>query len=186
MIKKYILFKPENYIAKEEPDDTVLWKVKYNVKGEDTNLPIEIMYFNNDMFIFDAIPLNYLEENLNQLGMIKTYDFPFVKEYSFSANSEYELIATLIAQDMGVHNNYIKIPKTTSEKILKDMKLPFEGNMHPEKFHKKLIENIDLSDSKYSKNKKYFDYMVDLENLSLRCLEYEKNIEWNITSEVLK
>lgn len=178
-MSQHIIFKPENYQEKNEPDPDTLWKVKYTLQAEDIDLPVYILNISEDIIDVDAYPLSYLENNFKLLNMKKIFDFPFSKEYVFEDDFSMSFTATLTALDIGACVNEIKIPKKFCSKFLKDLKLPESGKLHPARFHNLLLAYLDMSDSKYNKYDKYINHLTDLEDLCFNCIEYEKNIEWN-------
>lgn len=183
----YTFFYPENYREKDEPDDTTLWKVKYSLSSDIIDFPAYIVELCDNVYSDKAFSLEYLQKNLEEIGLKLKHDYPFAKEYIYEDKYNVLFIATLIAQDIGGYNNLIKIPSEFSQKILEDMNLPEAGRYHPEKFHKKLVELLDLSEKKYQLDTEdYINSLIDLENLTLRCLEYETMIEWNNIIEVIK
>lgn len=183
----YTVFYPENYKEKEEPDDTTLWKVKYSLSSDTIDFPVYIVELCDNVYSERAFPLSYLQTNLEEIGLTLKHDYPFAKEYIYEDKYNVLFTATLIALDIGCYNNLIKMPSKFSKKILEDMNLPETGKYHPEKFHKKLVELLDLSEKKYQLDTEdYINKLIDLENLALRCLEFETMIEWNNIIEVKK
>jgi len=185
-MSKYIIFHPANQISKDEPGNEILWTVDFNLKsGEDTNIKIYIYDFLEGQ-IENCYPLTYIEQNLYEMGMEKKYDFPYKKEFYFVDQLGMEFIATLTALDINGFESTVKLKKKFAQVLLKDMNLPPEGNLHPERFLRSLSSFIDLSDEKYELYENNFDDLLDLENLCDRCLQYETNIEWKIINEVIK
>ena len=183
---KYTLFHPKNQIEQDEPKNDVLWRLNFNLKTEDK---VDFKIYVYDLFedsVNDCFPLPYLEKSMNELGMEKIYDFPFKKEYSFVDQNGLEIIATLTALDLNGFDNGVKLTKKLADVLLKDMKLPTEGELHPERFMRKLSTYIDLSDKKYDTYERNFDSLLELENLCDKCLQYETNIQWQLINEVVK
>ena len=58
------------------------------------------------------------------------------------------------------------------------MNLRNKGTMHPEKFHLKMLEYVDLSDDRYLVEEEVSEVLYELENLCESCLQYESSIEW--------
>lgn len=183
---KYIYFYPKNYIQKEKPNNEVLWKINFNIISDDKlDLKIYVYDLVTDT-LNDSFPLAYLEKSMNEMGMQKIYDFPYKKEYLFSDPKGMSFTATLTALDLDGFVNEIKLKKKFAEILLTDMKLSLEGDLHPERFMRKMSTCIDLSDSKYKLYERNFDDLLELENLCDTCLQYETNIEWKIINEVVK
>lgn len=184
---KYVVFFPENFKEKEEPDPTTLWKVKYSLHSNDIEYPLYIVELCENKYSVNAYPLEYLTNGMEEIGLILKHDYPFAKEYIYQDKYNVLFTATLLALDIGCYDNKVKIKRKFANKILKDMKLPENGILHPEKFHKRLIELLDLSEKKYKDDtEEYIDNLINLENLAIRCLEYETMIEWNNIVEVNK
>jgi hypothetical protein len=61
------------------------------------------------------------------------------------------------------------------------MKLPMFGKMHPEKFHKKLVQFIDLSQNDTALVENIFEALTELEDLCTECISYESFIEWKVS-----
>jgi hypothetical protein len=53
--------------------------------------------------------------------------------------------------------------------------------MHPEKFHKKLIAYIDISQNTYEMEDKVFEVLTELEDLCSECVSYESFVEWKVS-----
>ena len=49
------------------------------------------------------------------------------------------------------------------------MKLKNQGIMHPEKFHKKMIELTDMSEEQFLIHEEICDTLINLENLNIVC-----------------
>jgi hypothetical protein len=88
---------------------------------------------------------------------------------------------TIKAKDINTNYNQIIIPKTLAKKLLDEMNLPLFGKMHPEKFHKKLIAYIDISQDEYDMEEKIFEVLTELEDLCSECVSYESFIEWKVS-----
>jgi hypothetical protein len=77
--------------------------------------------------------------------------------------------------------NQIIIPKNIARDILNEMKLPMFGKMHPEKFHKKLVQFIDLSQNDTALVENIFEALTELEDLCTECISYESFLEWKVS-----
>jgi hypothetical protein len=108
-------------------------------------------------------------------------DFPYCKEYAWDYFMPDAVRITIQAKDLNTNFNQIIIPKVIARDILNEMKLPMFGKMHPEKFHKKLVQYIDLSQSNSSLVDNIFEALTELEDLCTECISYESFIEWKVS-----
>ena len=53
--------------------------------------------------------------------------------------------------------------------------------MHPEKFHKKLVQFIDLSQNDTALVENIFEALTELEDLCTECISYESFLEWKVS-----
>ena len=53
-------------------------------------------------------------------------------------------------------------------------------NPHPEKFHKRLVDYIDLSQTNESLVDAIFEILFELELLCTECIAYESFVEWKV------
>jgi glutaredoxin 2 len=88
---------------------------------------------------------------------------------------------TIQAKDLNTNFNQIIIPKNIARDILNEMKLPMFGKMHPEKFHKKLVQFIDLSQNDTALVENIFEALTELEDLCTECISYESFLEWKVS-----
>ena len=88
---------------------------------------------------------------------------------------------TIQAKDLNTTFNQIIIPKSIARDILSEMKLPMFGKMHPEKFHNKLVQYIDLSQDDTALVENIFEALTELEDLCTECISYESFIEWKVS-----
>ena len=97
-------------------------------------------------------------------------------------NDDALFTATISALDINKFNNEVLVKIKVAKEILSTMNLNENGSMHPEKFHNKMIEYVDLSEEEFVKKEDISQYLYDLETLCERCLQYESNIEWKSIS----
>lgn len=181
-MKKFILFTPQDIDYSDDPPDTVLWQVKLKIVENILNLPEDIcsMLQSSDTAAF---PLKKWQEEFDNIGLQLIYDYPYAKEYAVLDDNDKPLLtATLTALDINKFNNELLVKLRTGTKILKSMNLNIRGSMHPEKFHNKMVEFVDLSDDSFIKTEDISSFLFDLEELCERCLQYETNIEWKTIS----
>ena len=88
---------------------------------------------------------------------------------------------TIQAKDLNTNFNQIIIPKNIAKDILNEMKLPMFGKMHPEKFHNKLVQYIDLSQDDTALVENIFEALTELEDLCTECISYESFLEWKVS-----
>ena len=181
-MKRFILFTPQDVDYSDNPSDTVLWQVKLKVYKNLLDLPeIICLLLKSPEDI--ALPLAKWQEDFENIGLELIYDYPFAKEYAVLDEENNPLFtATLSALDINKYNNELLIKLRTGSDILKSMNLKEKGSMHPEKFHNKMVEFVDLSDESYIKTEDISNFLFDLEELCERCLQYETNIEWKTIS----
>lgn len=181
-MKKYILFSPKDIDQNDEPKDSVLWEVKYKVHQTIQGLPKEVLDVLDDSKS-TPLPCKKWHEELIPLGLEMLYDFPYMKEYGILDDNDDALFtATISALDINKFNNEVLVKIKVAKEILSTMDLKENGCMHPEKFHKKMIEYVDLSEEEFIKKEDISKYLFDLETLCERCLQYESNIEWKSIS----
>lgn len=181
-MKKYILFSPRDIDLSDQPSDTVLWEVKYKVHQTIVGLPEEILDV-LDESKSAPLPLKKWHEEFDALGLEILYDFPYMKEYAILDDDDKPLFtATLSALDINKFNNEVVIKINLASRLLNTMKLKQQGSMHPEKFHNKMVELIDLSDEEFILSEDVSRFLYDLESLCERCMQYESNIEWKSIS----
>jgi hypothetical protein len=181
-MKKYILFSPKDIDLNDEPKDSVLWEVKYKVHQTISGLPKEILDALDDSKS-TPLPCKKWNEEFVELGLELLYDFPYMKEYGILDENDAALFtATLSALDINKFNNEVLVKIKIANEILSTMNLKETGCMHPEKFHNKMIEYVDLSEEEFILKEDISKYLFDLETLCERCLQYESNIEWKSIS----
>ena len=70
-----------------------------------------------------------------------------MKEYGILDDNDDALFtATISALDINKFNNEVLVKIKVAKEILSTMDLKENGCMHPEKFHNKMIEYVDLSE----------------------------------------
>lgn len=175
-MKKYILFYPSDTDDSDDPKDTILWEVKYKVQQSIISLPIDILSVLDEEQ--PPLPLSRWEDEFQKLSMYLIYDYSYAKEYAYFVDNQPVLTATLMALDINRFNNQVVIKQKIAKKLLNQMKLRNKGAMHPEKFHVKMLEYVDLSDERYLVEEEVSEVLYELENLCESCLQYESTIEW--------
>ena len=176
-MNNYIIFYPKDIDANDEPKNTVLWEVKYNVHESILGLPDYILSLLKQEQK-EAYPLEKWHYEFTNLGMQIIYDYVYAKEYAYFVQNIPFFTATLSALDLNRFNNQIVIKQKIGKKLLKEMNLRNQGSMHPEKFHKRMIELTDISEDKFLVHEDICDALINLENLCERCVQYESQIEW--------
>ena len=181
-MKKFILFTAKDLDYSDSPPDTVLWQIKLKIVENILDLPQDVCkLLQNTEHV--AFPLKKWQEDLENIGLELIYDYPYAKEYAVLDDNENPLLtATLTALDINKFNNELLVKLRTGSEILKTMNLTTKGCMHPEKFHNKMVEFVDLSEESYVKSEEISSFLFDLEELCERCLQYETNIEWKTIS----
>lgn len=181
-MKKFILFSPVDLDYSDSPPETVLWQVKLKIVENVLDLPesfCELIQNQNSV----ALPLDNWIEKFESIGLSLLYDYPYAKEYAvIDEHNQPILTATLTALDINKFNNELLIKVKTGSKILQSMNLGIKGSMHPEKFHHKMLELVDLSEESFIKSEDVSSFLFELEELCERCLQYETNIEWKTIS----
>jgi hypothetical protein len=173
----YIIFYPKDIDYNDEPKETVLWEVKYNADSSIIELPDYILNLLQSEQK-EAYPINKWHDEFTNLGMQLIYDYVYAKEYAYFMNNTPFFTATLSALDLNRFNNQIVVKIKVGRKLLKEMKLKNQGIMHPEKFHKKMIELTDISEKQFLIHEEICDTLINLENLCEKCVQYESLIEW--------
>jgi hypothetical protein len=176
-MNNYIIFYPKDIDNNDEPKDTVLWEVKYNVHESMLGLPDHILSLLKEEHK-QAYPLEKWHHELTNLGMQIIYDYVYAKEYAYFVQNIPFFTATLSALDLNRFNNQIVIKQKIGKKLLKEMNLRNQGSMHPERFHKRMIELTDISEDKFLIHEDICDALINLENLCERCVQYESQIQW--------
>lgn len=185
-MSKCFLFSPLNFEYSEEPEANTLWQVKYKVHKTYTAaldilelLPEAIDEYASVSCV-EGLSLDKWQTLFEELNLEIIYDFPFVKEYALYDNDQVAFTATIYAMDLSRFENELEVDMKIGEDFLSEMNYTFKGNVHPEKFYNKMIETIDLCDKSSSELLEYSIFLLLLEQLCHRCLQYEKNIEWKI------
>jgi hypothetical protein len=188
-MSKAILFTPSEYKINNEPDKYTLWQVHYKlhdsikfVNNETNTIPTDILKL-IDVELAESLPLDKWEEEFGKLDLDIYLDFPFAKEYVFRDQENILFSATLYAMDLNRYDNEVEMAYKIAEKILTEMNYSSKGKAHPEKFYKKLVTTIDLSDKQFTEKVEYSVALMLLEELCHRCLQFEKDIEWKLISE---
>jgi hypothetical protein len=180
-MKKYIVFYPKDVDHNDDPNDSVLWDVKYKVHQTISGLP-EYIHDLLETMCSEPFPLNRWKKEFELLGLELIYDYPYMKEYAIMDDKVVLFTATLLALDINKYNNEIIVKNKTGQQLLKSLNLNEKGSMHPEKFHNMMVQFVDLSDDEYIKNEDISDFLYNLETLCERCLQYESKIEWKTIS----
>jgi hypothetical protein len=90
------------------------------------------------------------------------------------------LRVTIKANDIATNYNQIIVNKSLAKKVLDELGLPLFGKMHPEKFYKKLVTFLDLSNVEFTLENNVFDILLELEILCEECVKYESFVEWRV------
>lgn len=176
-MNNYIIFYPKDIDSNDEPKDTVLWEVKYHLHSSMLGLPDYILSLLEEEQKV-ALPLTKWHYEFSQLNMQIIYDYVYAKEYAYFVDNMPLFTATISALDINRFNNQIVVKQKMGKKLLKEMKLRNQGAMHPEKFHKKMIELTDISDEQFLMHEDICDALLNLESLCQKCVQYESMIEW--------
>ena len=178
---KHIVFQPVDLDSDDNVKDTVLWAASFQVHPEiEPTIPQEMLALVNNKSSI-AYPLAYWQSEFNKLGFELDIDFPYCKEFVWDYVMPDAVRITIKAKDLNTNYNQIIIPKQLAKKLLEEMNLPLFGKMHPEKFHKKLISYIDLSQNNYVMDDNVFEILTELEDLCSECVSYESFIEWKVS-----
>ena len=178
---KHIVFQPVDLDSDDSIKDTVLWGASFQVHPEiEPTLPREMLALVNNKNSINY-PLAYWQSEFNKLGFELDIDFPYCKEFVWDYIMPDAVRITIKAKDLNTNYNQLIIPKLLAKKLLDEMNLPLFGKMHPEKFHKKLIAYIDISQDEYDMEEKIFEVLTELEDLCSECVSYESFIEWKVS-----
>lgn len=179
-MSKHVVFQPVD-LGDDEVKDTVLWSATFHIHPEiEPTLPQEMLALINSKNTINY-PLAYWQKEFTNLGFVLDMDFPYCKEYAWDYYMPDAVRITIKAKDLNTNFNQIIVPKTIARDILNEMKLPLFGKMHPEKFHKKLVQYIDLSQSDLNLTDNIFEALTELEDLCAECISYESFIEWKVS-----
>lgn len=173
----YVLFQPHNFVYKEEPDETVLWRVSYHLRKNIIDLPEHISSLMSLNFP-QTYPIKYWEEEFKKLNLSLLFDYPYAKEYGYFVDNFVVFTATLTAQDLSSFHNEVLIDKKIARRFLRQMRLSRTGFMHPEKFYNRLITKVDLSLKKEEDEEELVEALCFLEELCEKCMQYESFLEW--------
>lgn len=176
-MSKYIIFYPSDLDMKDEPKETVLWEVKYKLHDSILGLP-DILTNLLKQEMTKTYPLSFWHNEFVNMNMQLIYDYIYAKEYAYFVDNIPVFTATVTALDLNRFNNEVVLKQKIAKKILKDMKLKYNGSMHPEKFHKKMYTLVDLSEEEFISEETMADAVINLEYLCEKCLQYESPIEW--------
>ena len=179
-MSKHVVFQPLDLSSNDEIRDTVLWSATFHVHPEiEPTLPKEMLALvKNKMTV--SYPLTYWQSEFAKLGFVLDMDFPYCKEYAWDFVMPDAVRITIKANDLNTNFNQIIIPKSIAKEILSEMNLPMFGKMHPEKFHNKLVEYVDLSQKDIDLADKVFEALTELEDLCVECISYESFVEWKV------
>jgi hypothetical protein len=70
-----------------------------------------------------------------------------------------------MALDINRFNNQVVIKQKFAKKLLNQMNLRSKGAMHPEKFHAKMLQYVDLTDDRDLVEEEVSEVLYELENL---------------------
>lgn len=179
---KHVIFQPSDLPDSDEISENILWSAKFKIAEEfkDT-VPDSIFKSINNTKDPVSYPLKYWQKEFSSLKFKLEYDFPYSKEYVWYYLDNEALRVTIKANDIATNNNQIILPKHLGKKILDELSLPMFGRMHPEKFYKKLITFLDLSNVEFTLENNVFDVLLELEILCEECVKYENFIEWRVS-----
>jgi len=179
-MSKHVVFQPVD-LGDDEVKDTVLWSATFHIHPDiEPTLPEEMLALIKNKNSINY-PLAYWQKEFTNLGFVLDMDFPYCKEYAWDYIMPDAVRITIQAKDLNTNFNQIIIPKIIARDILNEMKLPMFGKMHPEKFHKKLVQYIDLSQNNSSLVDNIFEALTELEDLCTECISYESFIEWKVS-----
>lgn len=179
-MSKHVVFQPVD-LGDDEVKDTVLWSATFHIHPEiEPTLPEEVLALVKNKNSINY-PLAYWQKEFTNLGFVLDMDFPYCKEYAWDYIMPDAIRITIQAKDLNTTFNQIIIPKSIARDILSEMKLPMFGKMHPEKFHNKLVQYIDLSQDDTALVENIFEALTELEDLCTECISYESFIEWKVS-----
>ena len=179
-MSKHVVFQPLDLNNNDEVKETVLWSATFHVHPEiEPTLPKEMLALVKNK-VTVSYPLSYWQTEFTKLGFVLDMDFPYCKEYAWDFVIPDAVRITIKANDLNTNYNQIIVPKPIAKEILDDLNLTLFGKMHPEKFHKKLVEYIDLSQSNMALVDNVFEALTELEDLCAECISYESFIEWKV------
>ena len=178
---KHVIFQPADLKEEETANDNVLWAATFKIADEYKDIvPTGIFKSINNTKDPVTYPLKYWQKEFENLKFQIDFDFPYCKEYIWFYNSEEALRVTIKANDIATNYNQIIINKSLAKKVLDELGLPLFGKMHPEKFYKKLVTFLDLSNVEFTLENNVFDILLELEILCEECVKYESFVEWRV------
>lgn len=178
---KHVIFQPTDLPKEDTVNENVLWSASFKIAEEYKDIvPDGIFKSINNTKDPITYPLKYWEKEFETLKFQKEYDFPYCKEYVWHYNTEEALRVTIKANDIATNSNQIIVNKSLAKKVLEELGLPMFGQMHPEKFYKKLVTFLDLSNVEFTLENNIFDILLELEILCEECVKYESFVEWRV------
>ena len=179
---KHVIFQPSDLPDNEEVSDNVLWSASFKLAEEFKDIvPESIFKTVNNTKEPVTYPLKYWQKEFTSLNFKLEFDYPYNKEYAWYHQGDEALRVTIKANDIATNSNQIILPKNLAKKILDELSLPLFGKMHPEKFHKKLVQFIDLSQNDTALVENIFEALTELEDLCTECISYESFLEWKVS-----
>ena len=178
---KHVVFQPLDLDTDDEVKDTVLWSASFRIHPDiEPTLPEEMLALVKNKTQI-AYPLPYWQKEFENLGFACRYDYPYCKEFTWDYMFDEAVTITIKAKDINAEYNQIIVPKHLAKQIMDEIDLPLFGKMHPEKFHKRLVDYIDLSQTNQTLVDSIFEVLTELENLCAECIQYESFVEWKVS-----
>lgn len=179
-MKKHVVFFPSDINSEEEPNANVLWSANFNLSEEyKFTLPSTLIQAVTKDYKTISYPLSWWQNEFKKLSFVLDIDYPYAKEFVWSWENSEALRVTIKANDINSCSKTSIIPRKVAKIILDELQLGLSGSMHPEKFYKKIISLIDLSDT-IEDTDKVLAALLELEDICESCVQYESNIEWRL------
>lgn len=177
---KHVVFQATDLDDSDDVKDTVLWNATFKIHPTiEPTLPEEMLALVKNKSTI-AYPLAYWKKELENLGFTCRFDYPYCKEFTWDFMMDEAIILTIKAKDLNTEHRSIIVPKHLAKQIMDEISLPLFGKMHPEKFHKRLVDYIDLSQTNESLVDTIFEILFELELLCTECIAYESFVEWKV------
>lgn len=179
-MKKHVVFYASDINSEEKPNSNVLWAANFNLSEEyKFSLPTNLLQAVTQDYKTICYPLAWWKKEFEKLAFELDIDYPYAKEYTWSWQGTEALRVTVKANDINSCSNQVIIPRKIAKIILNEMELGLAGTMHPEKFYKKLIAVMDLSEMILDADTT-LSALLQLEEICESCVKYESNIEWRL------
>jgi hypothetical protein len=171
-----IIFKAHGYESNNIQKNNT-WQLTYNIFNVE-GVPENLLKFIKTEYPF-PMPLSYWALHLQDFQKnIPDYYEDVIKLDFFDDYDNATLEITLSKYIPIVDSYIVDVDLFLASDILKQMNLPLEGKMHPEKFEIKLSSTILITESLFGTNQKVVETLLRLEDLSAACLEEEYLIQW--------